>query len=302
MKVSRALCAAALFVFGSVPQLVNACITVYLDHDIDTTSEEVQAWSYVEDCYGMGGSNPPPYQHQYYAAVDIYGPAQQDHDFNYSGPTTYGGDSSYSYGFVSYDGAPGVYDIEWEVWILCSLAGYFFQDIEDIDVPAPDICAEVGATAIAIASMIGWSPLAYERGGSVICLGNVAIPFRFMDSFELVYQGSYYEPTNDPCELALYQTGVLGGFHSHPRFTHQNQVNEGETCHGDGPYILDNSGIAWLNGVNANFQGEVGLNSSIGGDFAWPPGTNSPLYLLTPNTDKIKILPINLIDDTVWPL
>jgi hypothetical protein len=50
-----------------------------------------------------------------------------------------------------------------------------------------------------------------------------------------------------------------------------------------------------------HFVGEGGIGSEEGGDFNWPGNTNTPLYMLNPNANLIKILDTNLDVDEVWP-
>lgn len=294
--------AAAVLVLGLMPQLAAACVAVYGDHNVDTTQGEVQAWVWVEDCDDMGATNPPYFEHQYYASVHIDSPTQNSAgDNDIAGPIAYAGGSADAYASISYDGDLGGYDIEFEVSILCSLLGQILSGVEEEDdVPAPGDCTANGVDSVAIATMAPWSPLAYERGGTILCLGSVAIPNYFMDSFEEIFSGVYYSPTDDPCELALISAGAYAGFHSHPRFSHESQLNRGETCHGEGPYDLQPFQIASINQQNVNFQGDS-IGSTQGGDFLWPPNTNSPLYMLTPNANVVKILDTNLQVDEVWP-
>ncbi len=157
-------------------------------------------------------------------------------------------------------------------------------------------CNPGGIETAVITVMSTWAPLAWERGGTVICVSGLAIPAYLRDSFGQVYSPVTwsYEPTMDPCVLPLANpTGVAAGFHSHPLFHNNDQLNEGEGCHGVGPYELDVADIYTLFNIPNQFFSD--------GDYNWPTTTDTPLYLLVPGANQIKRLNTDLLTDTVWP-
>lgn len=71
------------------------------------------------------------------------------------------------------------------------------------------------------------------------------------------------------------QQEAVAGFHSHPVFLSDDEMNEGVTRNGGGPYSGGGAIVSYANTLNRTFQGAE-LGSEEGGDFDWPPDTGTP--------------------------
>jgi hypothetical protein len=276
---------------------------------VDLASHEVDAWAWVEDYYDEGSCFWESYQywyyweHWYHASVNIVSPTQNSsYDEDNQGTFAYGGGSAQVFASLSFDEDFGDYIIEVILRIYCNIGGLFVDDFVGYNIPF-FACNADGVTAAAIIAMNWWTPLAWERGGTIGCVGGIAFPTNWMDSFGQVFSAWYYTPTMDPCRLTFepwMSQSAFGGFHSHPDFVSNAQLNEGVRCHGaEEPYDFSSSEISAANNYNNTFQGSF-WGSNQGGDYAWPPGTGTPFYLLVPDADRIKMLDTNLDVDTVW--
>ncbi len=304
MRVRRNLwCAIVLLVLGSMSQVASACVATYTDSYVDTEQAEVHAWAWVEDtfntgyCFQAAFAQWGAWSHTYQASVEIESPTQNfTDDVGMQYNVSYGGGSTSAYSAISYIGDLGEYQINYLMQILCTIGGLFFHFTPQQLVTTLPACTESGIEHVVKVVMWSWSPLAWERGGVVLCLDGFAIPFYLRDSFGEIYDDEQwnYEPTEDPCTLNLIDpSGTVAGFHSHPLFTNNNQLNEGEGCHGEGPYQLSVADInLFFNIPNQYFAGD---------DFDWPQETDTPLYLLVPGAHTIRRLNTNLQTHTVWP-
>ena len=137
MRTARTLLGAAvLFVLGLMPQMARACVATYADFNLDTAQGEVEAWAWVEDYYDQSPCFDETYstwqywEHRYEAGVYIQSPTQNS-AYDYDSPliyVPYGGGSASAYASLSVQGDPGIYSIDWELWIFCTIGQYFFGD------------------------------------------------------------------------------------------------------------------------------------------------------------------------------
>ena len=147
-------------------------------------------------------------------------------------------------------------------------------------------CNDASIHSGMISTMSSWSPLPYERSFLMRCTGtNTVSTLAFNDSFHEVWSGA--SMTNDPCRVDvgwIPNYNLVGAAHSHPLFTTAAEYNRRNGCHSDkDPFITPSE----LN--NINLQNEEFSYHPNGSDNLYPAG-RVPLYLLTPNADKIKEL------------
>lgn len=289
------------------------CQPIYTDYNIDVPGGELQAWGSVEDYFDSGTCFNDVYQywylwsHSYEARVEIVGPNQNSSDDVDTDGAVYGGGSAYAYTTTSFNGDFGLYDIDWIMDIICSVAGLILDFDEEEDDVRLYSCAvsEAGMTGMAITVMMPWDPKPYERGGSMYCYLDIALPLNLMDSFGDDFPPGVggYSPTQDPCALELYTADIIGGFHSHPDFDDNDQLEEGVGCFGQSNWDLTGTEINALNSGNRNFsKAEWPDPPTDCCDWGWVDDHSVPLYLLVPDADQVKALWMDLDSDTVWPL
>jgi len=127
MRISRtSLCTTVLLVLASMPRTAEACVATYLDFNVNTSTNKVDAWAFVEDYYdsecfsGSWGY----YEHSYLATVYVVSPTQNyasDGDAQYN--VVYGGGSANAFASLSFQDDSGVFDVSFEVNIWCSIVG-----------------------------------------------------------------------------------------------------------------------------------------------------------------------------------
>lgn len=142
MNFTRAiLSSVALLVLGTIPAVSAAqtCVVTYMDHNIDTTENEVQAWASVEDyfdtypCFDYAYNEWFYWSHSYEATVDIESPTQNSaYDYDGQASVSYGGGSADAYAELSFTGDLGVYEIFLTILINCTVGGDFIDDDDDI--------------------------------------------------------------------------------------------------------------------------------------------------------------------------
>ena len=168
----------------------------------------------------------------------------------------------------------------------------------------PEPCTSTDVDSAAIEIMENYGYLAFERGGTIICQSGSAVTAHLRDSFGDFYppeDNGDYAPTEDPCALNIVETGAIGAFHSHPRFLNVNQLNRGNGCHGKKNYIAGD--INPINAANANFtEPDPNATPPTLGDRSFGTKTGAPLYLLTPELNRIKKLEAHSwIVSEIWP-
>ncbi len=156
-----------------------------------------------------------------------------------------------------------------------------------VDEPEPPLppCNAGGVDAVAISEMLSWTtPLAFERGATIICDGGAVADWR-RDSFREIFTDHLYVHTNDPCKVNFANpAGRLGAMHSHPYFQDNDEYLRGNGCHGD-TNPLSPEGLEFLNFVNHYFA--IGTTEEPGDELWWNT-TSTPLYLLVPDGGIIK--------------
>jgi murein DD-endopeptidase MepM/ murein hydrolase activator NlpD len=110
-------------------RLAEACTASYLDFNVNTATNKVDAWAFVEDYYDNECNYGWGYFfHDYLATVQIVSPTQNyatDGDAQYG--VVGGGGSASAFASLSFQGDAGVFDISLEVSIWCSVVGYIHQ-------------------------------------------------------------------------------------------------------------------------------------------------------------------------------
>jgi hypothetical protein len=134
-------------VVAALPQIGGACVATYTDVSYNEAENKVEAWAFVEDYFNSGYcfQEVGPYwyywEHSYEATVTITSPTQNSSaDVASMSNVSYGGGSASAYAWLPGDGDPGVYDVETDLEIFCSVIwGLFVDEHDDFTISVPHL-------------------------------------------------------------------------------------------------------------------------------------------------------------------